>query len=145
MNKPNECLDYSDPHLAQPMAQQLATSAFPHVTLTGEELTALAAAVQTGVDTPYDLARVLKGGAYWRTGRALAPEACRVLQRLERRDGDAALNQQQQPRPTSVAATPLDSFERRGQAFVRHHRTRRGSRSGWIDLPLDEKPRLINL
>ena len=129
MNKPNEGLHRPDP-LVQPMAPQLATLAFPHVTLTGDELTALDAAVQTGVDTPYDLARVLTGRAYWRTGRMLAPEACRVLQRLERRNRDAAPGQHhQQSRIANVGSMPLDSFEHRGQAFVRRRRPRGGSRT----------------
>jgi hypothetical protein len=145
MNNPNECLDDPDP-LVQPMVLQLAMLAFPYVTLTGDELTALDAAVQTGADAPYDLARVLKGRAYWRTGRMLAPEACRVLQRLERRNGDAAPDQHQQPpRVADVVRTPLDSFEHRGQAFVRRRRPRGGSRDGWIDLPLPPEKRLIEL
>jgi hypothetical protein len=128
------------------MARQLATLAFPHVTLTGDELTALDAAVQTGVDAPYDLARVLTGRAHGRTGRMLVPEACRVLQRLERRNRDAAPDQHQQhPQVADVVRTPLDSFKRRGQAFVRRRRPRGGSRDGWIDLPIPDEKRLIEL
>src|SRR5687767_9172078 len=111
MNKPNEGLDSPD-SLGQPMARRLAILAFPHVTLTGDELIALDAAVQTGVDAPYDLARVLTGRAYWRTGRALAPEARRVLQRLEKRNRDAAPDQHQQQRVADVVRSPLDSFKR---------------------------------
>ena len=145
MNKPNEGVYRPDP-LVQRIARQLATLAFPHVTLTGDELTALDAAVQTGVDDPYDLAQVLTGRASWRTGCLLAPEACRVLQRLERRNDDAAPDQhQQQSRVADVVRTPLDSFNRRGQAFVRRHRPRRGSRDGWIDLPMPDEKRLIEL
>jgi hypothetical protein len=144
MDNPNTCPEDSDP-LKQPVVQQLATSAFPHVTLTGEELTALAAAAATGVDTSYDLVRVLSGRAYWRTGRVLAREACWVLQRLEGRNRDAAPEQHQQQRVIAVVRTPLDSFERRGQAFVRRRRPRGGSRDGWIDLPLAQEPRLIHL
>jgi hypothetical protein len=145
MSKPNECLYRSDP-LVPPMVRQLATLAFPHVTLTGDELTALDAAVQTGVDAPYDLARVLTGRAYWRTGRMLASEACRVLQRLERRNRDAAPGQHQQhPQVADAVRTPLDSFKRRGQAFVRRRRPRGGSRDGWVDLPIPDKKRLIEL
>jgi hypothetical protein len=145
MDSPITSLDDSDP-LKQPVAQQLAANAFPHVTLTGEELTALVAATETGVDTSYDLTQVLTGHAYWRTGRVLARPACQVLQRLERRNRDAAPEpHRQQSRTATRVGTPLDTFERRGQAFVRRRRPRGGSRDGWIDLPLDEKPRLINL
>ena len=145
MNKSDECPQCPTP-LVQPIVWQLATLAFPHVVLTGDELTALDAAVQTGVDAPYDLARVLKGRANWRTGRVLAPEACRVLQRLERRNGDAAPGQhRQQSRVADVVRTPLDSFKRRGQAFVRRRRPRGGSRDGWINLPIPEEKRLIEL
>jgi len=145
MNERNERPTCPDP-LAQPMARKLATLAFPHVTLTGDELTALDAAVQTGVDAPYDLTRVLQGRAYWRTGRLLAPEACRVLQRLERRNREAAPGQhQQQSRVADVVRTPLDSFKRRGQAFVRRRRPRGVARDGWIDLPMPDEKRLIEL
>src|SRR5438067_854520 len=100
--------------LTQNLASKLA-GAFPYVTLTEGELAALDAAVQTGVDTPYDLTRILGGRVYWRTGRALAPEACRVLQRLEKRNRDAAPDQhEQQPRVVDVSGTPLDSFDLRG-------------------------------
>jgi len=108
MNDTNECLTHPD-HPVQSIARQLATSAFPHVALTGEELTALVAAAETGVDTVYDLAGVLRGRAYWRTGRVLSRGACQVLQRLERRNGDAAPDHYQQPsRVADVPRTPLD-------------------------------------
>jgi hypothetical protein len=144
MDNPNTPSEDPDSH-EQPVVQQLATSAFPHVTLTGEELTALDAAVQTGVDAPYDLERVLRRRAYWRTGRVLARGACQVLQRLEGRNRDAAPEQHPQQRVNDMLRTPFDSFERRGQAFVRRRRQRGGSRDGWIDLPLDDEPRLIHL
>ena len=64
MNERNERPTCPDP-LTQPMARQLATLAFPHVTLTGDEVTALDAAVLTGVDAPYNRARDRRGA---RTG-----------------------------------------------------------------------------
>jgi hypothetical protein len=75
----------------------------------------------------------------------LAPEACRVLQRLEQRNRDAAPDQHPRQRVADVGRSPLDSFKPRGQAFVRRRRPRGGSRDGWINLPIPEEKRLIEL
>jgi hypothetical protein len=125
--------------LGRRAARQVALAVFPHVQPTTEELVSLEVAMRLGVDR-YSL-RVGKAGKIAKLPRDLSKTDRLVLQALAARNHEAMPEVVRVQRKYGMGEAIVGELP---EPFVRRGPRRTGRSPGHIELPLPDKPKLID-